>query len=152
MMIHPSMDAAIAHAMRSWTTFAVTCDRKARLAERQVGTAADGSLLASFEVIGKDTETALTAFAGMPEFFRPMEPDDLRPFFDYSVPGREACVWRTGGVWVELWRPDTASAVPAVPEPVPAPVPVQAAPKPSPRGLLGGQLPFARTRRQETTA
>lgn len=148
-MISPAVDVAIAHATRSWTTFAATCDRKARLSEWQAGTAHDGSPLVVFEVVGPTVGEALMAFAGAPEFFRPLEVDDLRPFFDYSVPGRTSCLWRLGGVWVELWHPDTTTAPPTAPEPVPDPS--QASPEASPRGLLGGRLPFT-LRHKETAA
>ncbi|MCX5000923.1 hypothetical protein [Streptomyces longwoodensis] len=41
-----------------------------------------------------------------------------RPTLDYTVPGRTACVWQSGGVWLELWAPDTApqAAVQAPPK------------------------------------
>lgn len=148
-MIPPAVDVAIAHATRTWTTFVVDRNHKARLSEWQAGTAVGGAPLVSFEVVGPNAGEALAAFAGIPEFFRPLEPGDLRPFFDYDTPGRTACVWSAGGVWVELWHPDTAPIAPAAPEPVPDTV--QAVPEPSPRGLLGGRLPFSR-RRKETAA
>jgi hypothetical protein len=141
-MIPPPRDAAIAHATRTWTTFVVDRNHQDRLSEWQAGTAGDGSPLVSFQVVGPDADEALAKFAGAPEFFRPLEVDDLRPSFDYSVPGRTVCVWRSGGVWVELWHPDTAQT---------APVPASAVPEASPRGLLGGRLPFTR-RHKETAA
>jgi hypothetical protein len=72
-------------------------------------------------------------------------PGDTRPAFDYSVPGRTACVWRSRGVWVELWVPD-------VPSVSVAPV------RPVRRRLLtrpGGRLPFTRrdkAKKEATTA
>lgn len=130
--------------------------RREQLVDWQETRTDDGTLLLSARVDGPNPGGALHQFADRQAQFlanRSLLPGDQLPALDVSVPGREACVWRTDGVWVELWRPDTASSVPEpVPAPVPAPQPVQAAPKPSPRGLLGGRLPFARTRRQEPAA
>ncbi|MFE3381353.1 hypothetical protein [Streptomyces anulatus] len=42
---------------------------------------------------------------------------DVLPALDYSVPDRTACVWREGGVWVEVWHPNT----PQAPTPRPGP-------------------------------
>lgn len=76
------------------------------------------------------------------------------PTLDYAVAGREACVWQSGGVWLELWAPDE---VPAAPEPAQAP----ATPKPAPpltsskfaARLFGpsGRLPIRRSKTKETT-
>jgi hypothetical protein len=86
---------------------------------------------------------ALHRFAADCMFF--LGAGDIRPGFDYSVPGRTACVWRSHGVWVELWVSDTPS------------VPVAPA-QPARRRLLtrpGARLPFTRNRRtadqKETT-
>jgi hypothetical protein len=38
-----------------------------------------------------------------------------QPTLDHSIPGRTACLWLDGGVWVELWHPDTAPATEAAP-------------------------------------
>lgn len=111
----------------------------------------DGTLLVSGRITGPNSAEALRAFADrqtthlaactVPE-------GDLLPVLDVSVPGRVACVWRTGGVWVELWHPDTPTVAPvptpALREPVPATVITPgsiaraAIPKPP------GRLPFGR--------
>lgn len=87
-LISPETDIAIAHANRAWTWF--TSDRKleARIPEWEVGTAADGLPLVSFQVVGPKAADALTLFAGIPEYLRALEADDIRPVFDYGVPGR----------------------------------------------------------------
>ncbi|MFC8339221.1 hypothetical protein ACFUJX_19730 [Streptomyces rubiginosohelvolus] len=66
---------------------------------------------------------------------------DVLPALDYSVPDRTGCVWREGGVWVEVWHPNTPEApaprpgspvaVTAPPRPVPAPPPRPPAVTPS---------------------
>lgn len=68
----------------------------------------------------------------------------MRPQLDVSVPGRTSLVWRSGGVWVELWHPDTAT--PQSPEPV-----VRASAR---RGRLrgpGGRLLFTRNKKTTPT-
>lgn len=131
-------DTAIDHATRSWTTFVVDRGHKARLSKQETRPAA-GGLLVSFQVVGPDAGKALAAFAGLPEYFRPLGPDDLRPGFDYDTPGRTACVWRTAGVWVELWHPDTPPTTQAVPVPSQQPA--------RPQSLLSrasARLPYTR--------
>jgi hypothetical protein len=62
-----------------------------------------------------------------------------QPTFDHSMPGRTSCLWLDGGVWVELWHPDTAPAA-VVP-------PAQDAPTKLVRLLrthAGDRLPFTR--------
>ncbi|MFJ4473292.1 hypothetical protein ACIP2X_38160 [Streptomyces sp. NPDC089424] len=69
---------------------------------------------------------------------------NARPFLDYGVPGRVACVWQSGGVWVELWHPDTTAA----------PVPVSAPSRPAERRPLtgpGGRLKFGRRNKTKET-
>jgi hypothetical protein len=141
-LISPQADMAIAHATRFWTHFTADRNLKARIPEWELGTAVDGALLVSFRVVGTQAVEALTGFAGIPEYFRPLEDDDLRPAFDYHVPGRVVCVWRTAGVWVELWCPDTTAAAPA-----PAPAPVSRVPVASERSFLGARLKFTRNRK-----
>lgn len=141
-VLSPLADTVREATVKRWRE--TEAGRREQLVDWQETRTQDGTLMLSARVDGPDPGGALHQFAD-----RSLLPGDQLPALDVMVPGREACVWRTDGVWVELWRPDTASAVP---EPVPAPQPVQAAPKPSPRSLLGGRLPFARTRRQETTA
>ncbi|TXS50125.1 hypothetical protein [Streptomyces sp. t39] len=68
---------------------------------------------------------------------------DTLPAMDYSLPGRAALVWRTGGVWVELWHPDPPSPSGGRVRPTPAllaqrPRPVRTAPS--------DRLPYQRLR------
>lgn len=137
-----SPNTAVDHVLESWKWFTEDRRRNAHLNAPTQSRATDGGLMVSFRVHGPDAARALETFAGLPEYLRPIGADDLRPVFDYSVPDRVACLWRTAGVWVELWHPETMTAAPA-----PVPVPVGRS-----RGLLGGRLPFTRTRRKETAA
>ncbi|MFD8488680.1 hypothetical protein [Streptomyces sp. NPDC059712] len=82
-------------------------------------------------VLAEFASRACTYFEG-----RPGTPGDQFPALDVSLPGREAVVWRTDGVWVELWHP-----VPAAPSAPPV------RPVPSPRRFLGGRLPVGRYRK-----
>ncbi|MFF7527302.1 hypothetical protein [Streptomyces pseudovenezuelae] len=109
----------------------------------QEGTLPDGTPHLSAEMTGSSALEALHRFAADTMFF--LGDGDTRPAFDYSVPGRTACVWRSRGVWVELWVPDTPNTPVA---------PAQAVR----RRLLarpGARLPFTRNRRtaalKETT-
>ena len=126
--------------------------RQETLVDWQATHAADGTLMLSARIDGPNPGRALHQFADRQSQFlanRP-EPGDRLPVLDVSAEGREACVWRTQGVWVEIWCPDTATTVQDAPGSVPAPA--SPVPGPSPRGLLGGRLPFARNRRKETAA
>jgi hypothetical protein len=88
---------------------------------------------------------------------------DQRPQFDVSQPGRVVLVWRYGGVWVELWHPETAVDAPEGAEPADsAPVPsvaVQATPIPKPAGparslisRASDRLPFTRRHKETNPA
>jgi hypothetical protein len=107
------------------------------------GTLPDGTPHLSARMTGDSALEALHRFASDSMFF--LGSGDTRPAFDYSVPGRTACVWRSRGVWVELWVPD-------VPSVSVAPV------RPVRRRLLtrpGGRLPFTRrdkAKKEATTA
>jgi hypothetical protein len=131
-------------------------------------TTTEGGLLLSGRLVGSRPMWALDRFAR--DFHLTLShPGDQRPQFDITQPDRVVLVWRYGGVWVELWHPDTAVDAPKAAEPVhdaPAPpVTVQATPKPAPvpaapvrspvRSLIrraSGRLPYTRTRRKETPA
>jgi hypothetical protein len=107
----------------------------------------DGALFLSVEVQGPNPDRALHRFADRQASYlanRRHQPGDQIPQLDVTVPGRVAVVWRTGGVWVELWHPDTATAPVAPVEP--RPLARRATP-----ALLGGRLPFTR-RKTATTA
>ncbi|MEU1099328.1 hypothetical protein [Streptomyces sp. NPDC005877] len=109
-------------------------------------TAADGTPMLSCRVTGPDARDALQSWARDHTLFLSSD-GDQRPTFDYSVPGRVTCVWRTGGVWIEMWHPDT-------PKPTPAIVAALVASRTSP-GILrrfspSGRLPITRTRKERT--
>lgn len=108
----------------------------------------DGTIALSAEVHARCAPTVLGSFtANAYSYFeeRPRTVGDQLPALDVSVWGREACVWRTGGVWVELWHPVTIPASVDRPEPRPAgPV------RPPRRGLPGARLPFGRRSKTST--
>jgi hypothetical protein len=101
------------------------------------GTLPNGMPCLSAQVTGDSALEALHRFAAGSLFSLGL--GDTRPGFDYSVPGRTACVWRSRGVWVQLWVPD----VPSVPVAPAQPVRRRILSRP------GGRLPF--TRRQRAT-
>lgn len=69
----------------------------------------DGAPLLVGRVTGPAAEKVLASFAG-DSLLILGEQGDQRPTFDYSEPGRVACLWRTGGMWVRLWTPDASAA------------------------------------------
>lgn len=111
----------------------------------------DGALLVSARVVGPDPAAALEEFGNrhterLGHRVKPAD-GDLPPIFDVSVPGRTACVWRVGGVWVEVWHPNTPNPVPGpsrgaqrVPRSVPAPPRRTVTASPSGRLPLGERL------------
>ena len=158
------LHAARLHAINSWAMFD-TQKHFGSDAEPswQEETGPDGTVLLSGQVIGRRAVWALDRFAR--DFHLHLSHlGDVRPQFDVSQPGRVVLVWRYGGVWVELWHPETAVDAPKVDEPARvAPVPsvaVQATPKPAPapaarterRSFLGpgGRLFFTRKSRTTT--
>ncbi|MEU6925519.1 hypothetical protein [Streptomyces sp. NPDC046631] len=119
-------------AVRSW--YLAVRDRypSALVPDWRVGTAEDGAPRLTVQVIGEGAQEALHHFASA----YPLAlggSGDLRPVVEYR-PGRVVCVWRSNGVWVELWHHDT----PAVPAPSPALMPRRRRTFPSAR------LPFPR--------
>jgi hypothetical protein len=158
----PATSAAIAarlHAEASWTTFIGQRNLTAPLAAWRTEDALDGSPAVTVEITGRGAGHALRRFAV--DYYMVLgQAGDVRPQFDVSVPGRTSLVWRSGGIWVELWHPDSAPDIPEAPEPVrPAPAPpaaVQAPSAPEPSGLLsflmpGGRLPFTRRKKETPT-
>jgi hypothetical protein len=118
-----------------------------------------GDPILSGQVIGQSAVEALRRFTS--DFYVVLKRSgDQRPAFDYSTPNRVTCVWRTHGVWIELWHPDTAVDTPKAAEPAhDAPAPVQATPAPKPAAPVrsfisraSDRLPFTRNRRKETPA
>ncbi|GGU62180.1 hypothetical protein [Streptomyces lavendofoliae] len=126
-------------------------------------TAADGTPLISGRLISPGAADALLRFVREGTLTLAYHAGACQqPTFDTTVTGRTVCAWRTGGVWVELWHPDTAPkpARPTAPSPSPATVP-QAAPgiAPAPvsrlaallRTRAGDRLPTRRTRKPALT-
>lgn len=157
-----AVHAARLHADESWALFAlakaVPDDTRPEWAKP-----AEDSLLLSGRLVGSRPRWALDRFAR--DFHLVLaHPGDQRPYFDVSQPGRTVLVWRFGGVWVELWHPDTAvdGAIEETPAPDPEPTPAEteAGPETAPvavsriRRLLsapGGRLPYTRRTKKETT-
>ncbi|MFE0207056.1 hypothetical protein [Streptomyces sp. NPDC058985] len=113
----------------------------------------DGSLFLSARVRGREPGRALHRFADRQAGYlanRPHTPGDQLPTLDVSQAGREAVLWRTGGVWVELWHPDTVTvlpATPAAPSPAlapPAPATAPAVPRRSLLSRASARLPYTR--------
>jgi hypothetical protein len=136
------------HAIKAWYLFTRDRNFKAIVPDWQAGTSADGSPTLSVEVVGRGAVHALRLFTA--DYYVVLGgPGDQLPGFDYSTPGRVACVWRKHGVWIQLWHPDAT---------VPAPEPVTTPSRPSLRRTLtrpGGRLPFTRrpkTPKENTTA
>lgn len=108
----------------------------------------DGSITLSAQITSRGGTLVLAELAARAcDHFegRPRTAGDQLPALDVSVPGREACVWRTGGVWVELWHPIPAPAAVDRPEPRPA-----GTSRPPRRGLPGARLPFGRRSKTAT--
>lgn len=115
---------------RAWHLFARNQFPTALVPDWRTSTAEDGKPQLSAQVVGEQAQEALHNFAsGYPLV---LGHDGLRPVVEYR-PGRVVCVWRTGGVWVELWHPDA----PAAPEPSLAVMPKR-------RFSPSARLPFAR--------
>lgn len=148
--LHPDLLIAKLETIRRWKD--TEAGRRESLGSWTAHRLEDGALFLSGRVDGPHSGRALHRFADHQAGYlanRPQTPGDQLPTLDVSVPGRVAVVWRTGGVWVELWHPD--------PQPTPtAPVaPVEPArpvvrPRPTP-ALLGARLPFTRRKTHTTT-
>lgn len=116
-MSNPAVHEARAHAERSWQLSIQYTKLLADLTDWEKSSAADGSPLLTARVSGPDQEKALLAFInGTTAVVLDTRAAHQRPSIDFSVPGRVVCLWRTGGVWVEMWHP----AAPAQKRPSPA--------------------------------
>ena len=140
-----AVNAVMAQAVRAWLLFAEERGTKATLDGWTAGRSLDGSPVLTARVVGPEADRYLRLFTTEHPLILG-RPGDQRPGFDYSVPGRVTCVWRSEGVWVQIWHPDTE---PTDPGPRPEP------PRAGVRRLLkrpSGRLPFTRNRRKETPA
>ncbi|MEV6146375.1 hypothetical protein [Streptomyces sp. NPDC051992] len=129
-------------AVRSW--YLAVRDRypSALVPDWRVGTAEDGAPRLTVQVIGEHAQEALHHFASAYPIALGGS-GDLRPVVEFR-PGRVVCVWRSNGVWVEMWHHD----LPAVPAPSPALIPRRRLLPPSGRLPLGQRL--TNIRRQYT--
>jgi len=107
--------SARGHARAAWALFTNERNLHARLTDWQTSNTPDGTQQVSARVHGPGAEHALRRFTA--EHYIVLGcPGDLRQAFDYTQAGRTVCVWRTGGVWVELWHSDqTEQATPTPP-------------------------------------
>jgi hypothetical protein len=144
-MTDTTLTAVRLQAEEAWTVFTTNRGMPATLTDWTTTLTPDGQPSVTAQAVGPGAERALRVFTA--DTHIPLtHPGDTRQGFDYSysVPGRTACVWRSRGVWVELWVPDIPS------------VPVASA-QPARRRILGrpgGRLPFTRRPRinqKETT-
>lgn len=150
-----AVTTAAEHAARSWQLFTREKGYTATVTDWRTEHTPDGTPLLSARVTGRGAGYALGRFAR--DFYVVLQPGDVRPQFDISQPGRTVLVWRYGGVWVELWHPETVDAVvepvPAAPAPpvvVSAPVASSAARRLFLLRRPSGRLPF--TRKSRTTS
>jgi hypothetical protein len=138
-LLHPDADAAAEATNREWRR--VMTGSSAYLGRWVALRTATGSLLVSVRVNGPDPATAMRTFASWQSLHLADQsqriPGDQLPTYDYAQPGRVACAWRTGGVWVELWHPDTTRARVVS-------APVLKKPGRCLTGLAGARLPFTR--------
>lgn len=143
--IDPEALAAKVATFKHWQDCKATLGRAENLAVWQTTRGADGRLHVSSQMRGPDPAGALTALVAFEAMLLSQRTspavDDVQPRMDLSQPGRVAAVWRLAGVWVEVWHPDTAPAVPA---------PAQRSRRRFLRGP-GGRLPFTRRRKETTT-
>lgn len=137
--------AVTEQAVRAWLLFTQERTVKAALSDWTASRGPDGSPVITTRIVGPDAGRWLRLFAS--DYLLVLGcPGDQRPGFDYSVPGRVTCVWRSEGVWVEIWHPDTDP-------PTPGPHPER--PPTGVRRLLkrpSARLPFTRNRHKETRA
>ncbi|WP_331746760.1 hypothetical protein OH809_45420 (plasmid) [Streptomyces sp. NBC_00873] len=113
-------------AARAWFLF--TQDRRTTetVENWETGTTPDGSPCLSGQVVGDNPAQALRLFTA--DYPIPLgKPGDQRPTAEYRD-GRVVTVWRSAGVWVELWHPEAPTPRPGPPvaaqrpaRPVPAP-------------------------------
>lgn len=138
--LHPDLLIVKLETIRCWKELMAA--RPERIGSWEASGLDDGALFLSGRIAGPNPGQALHRFTDRHTGYltcRPQQPGDQVPALDVSVPGREAVVWRTGGVWVELWHPVPATA--------PTP-PVRAVEgSPSPRSVFGARLPFGRHRK-----
>lgn len=125
-------------ASRAWSLF--TQDRKtAETVENwETGTTPDGAPCLSGQVVGDNPALALRLFTS--DYPIPLgQPGDQRPTVDYRD-GRVVTVWRSAGVWVELWHPETP--IPRPGPPAVAQRPARPIPAPPRRTTPSGRLPL----------
>ena len=137
---------AVQHAAtRAWSLFAQDRKTKETVENWETSTTPDGSPCLSGQVVGANPAQALRLFTA--DYPIPLgQPGDLRPTVEYRD-GRVVTVWRSAGVWVELWHPEVPIPRPGPPagaqrpaRPLPAPPSRTAFSSPSGRLPLGRRI------------
>jgi hypothetical protein len=133
---------AVQHAAsRAWSLFTQDRQTTETVENWETSTTPDGSPCLSGQVVGANPAHALRLFTA--DYPIPLgQPGDLRPTVDYRD-GRVVTVWRSAGVWVELWHTEVPIPRPGPPvaaqrpaRPVPAPPRRTAVTVSSPSGRL----------------
>jgi hypothetical protein len=142
----PDAQAVRAETLRIWHE--CTLGRHENLTNWSAQHTPDGALWLSAQAVGPDPAMILKRVAEVQASFlsgriTPGSGHQL-PALDVSQPGRTAYVWRSAGVWVEMWH----TTQPSPPRPTPA-VLARSATAAGRRGL-GGPLPWTRNRSAET--
>ncbi|MFF8610857.1 hypothetical protein ACF06X_33665 [Streptomyces sp. NPDC015346] len=128
-MSNAAAHEARAYAERSWKLNRQYTKLDAELTGWEQSTAADGSPLLTVRISGPDQEKALLAFTNGTSVVLDTRTPHQWPAVDFSVEGRVVCLWRTGGVWVEMWHPEAAAPL--------SPSPALLADLPRPTGRQG---------------
>jgi hypothetical protein len=133
---------AVQHAAaRAWSLFTQDRQRTTETVENwETGTTPDGSPCLSGQVVGANPADALRLFTA--DYPIPLgQPGDLRPTVEYRD-GRVVTVWRSAGVWVELWHPEVP--IPRPGPPVGAQRPARPLPAPPRRTAVAVSSPSGR--------
>ncbi|WP_086732884.1 hypothetical protein [Streptomyces glaucescens] len=130
------------HTEKAWDLYTRERNLTAVVSDWQTGTAPDGRPTLTAEIVGPGAAHALSRFAA--EYHLVIGEDGQRPQYDIDTPGRTVVVWRTGGVWVQLWHPDETANQPVV-EPV-------VVGRQRLMSRASGRLPFTRRKTSEPAA
>lgn len=132
---------AVQHAAsRAWSLFTQDRQTTETVENWETGTTPDGSPCLSGQVVGDNPALALRLFTA--DYPIPLgQPGDQRPHAEYRE-GRVVTVWRSAGVWVELWHPEVP--IPRPGPPVAAQRPARPVPAPPRRTAVAAATPSGR--------
>lgn len=134
--IAPTADTALAKARLTRDWYDSGAGRHADLTDWVQSTTPDGLPMMSARLSAPLCAEMWSTFAARQEVevARRSGAGDVLPALDCSVPGRTGCVWREGGVWVEVWHSNTPEASASRPgPPVASTVLLRPVPAPPPR-------------------